>query len=61
MAQGEVNKSFYLAHLAGLRELSEYDSEVAHGDADNLLCELLTRLGYGDVVEAWKKVKKYYA
>lgn len=39
----------------------EYDIEEGHGRADDILCELLTTLGYADVVAAWQKVDKWYA
>ena len=38
-----------------------FDQEGAHIDADVILCDLLTELGYGEVVEAWEKVPKWYA
>lgn len=37
------------------------DYEVAHGEADAVLCELLVALGYQDVVDEWEKVPKWYA
>jgi hypothetical protein len=37
------------------------DEEYSHIRADEILCELLTSLGYEDVVEAFKKIKKWYA
>lgn len=37
------------------------DIEVAHGVADDLLCEALNRLGYTDLVEEWHKIPKWYA
>jgi len=37
------------------------DIEMAHSDADDLLCELLRELGCSDVVEAWDEVPKWYA
>ncbi len=37
------------------------DTEVAHSDADDVLCELLVDLGYGDVVDAYLLVDKWYA
>lgn len=37
------------------------DIESAHGDADDVLCDLLRELGYGDVVDAWLQVPKWYA
>lgn len=37
------------------------DEEWRHGEADRLLCELLTEMGFLRTVEAWKKVEKWYA
>ncbi|TPN03850.1 hypothetical protein FJ973_29860 [Mesorhizobium sp. B2-1-3] len=37
------------------------DLEVAHSQADDVLCALLRGLGYGAVVNAWDKVGKWYA
>lgn len=37
------------------------DIEIAHGEADDVLCELLVSLGYQDVVDEWEKVDKWYA
>lgn len=36
-------------------------TECAHINADNVLCELLTALGYSDVVEEYEKVDKWYS
>lgn len=37
------------------------DPEIQHYEADEVLCELLEVLGYGDVVAEWEKVDKWYA
>lgn len=37
------------------------DTERAHANADDGLCELLTALGYADVVAEYAKVEKWYA
>lgn len=37
------------------------DTEAAHCDADDVLCDLLRSLGYGDVVDEWSYVDKWYA
>lgn len=37
------------------------DPEAAHGEADDVLCELLTVLGYKDIVAEWQLVQKWYA
>ena len=37
------------------------DTEVAHCDADDVLCNLLRELGYFKVVEQYSLVDKWYA
>jgi len=37
------------------------DIEIAHGEADDLLCDFLTTLGYADVVAEYRKVAKWFA
>ncbi len=38
-----------------------YDEEVAHGEADKLMCHVLRSLGYGDGVQRFDDAKKWYA
>ena len=40
---------------------SDNDGELAHIVADRLLCDLLTDLGYGDLVKEYDKIGKWYA
>ena len=48
--------------IAQFKELqTSGDTEAAHSDADDVLCELLKSLGYEDVVEAYLEVPKWYA
>lgn len=37
------------------------DFEVSHSEGDDILCALLRSLGYGDVVDEWDKIGKWYA
>ena len=37
------------------------DHEMAHFNADDILCELLDRIGYTDVVENFRKIRKWYS
>jgi hypothetical protein len=37
------------------------DPEAAHGKADDLMCEMLRSLGYGDGVNAFEAMDKWYA
>lgn len=48
--------------ITKLKELQkQWDPEKNHGIADDILCDLLRSLGYGDVVDEWDKVDKWYA
>lgn len=42
-------------------ESGVYDSEEAHFDADNLMCEVLEELGYGDGLKSFKTARIWYA
>lgn len=37
------------------------DTESAHVDADALLCNILRGLGYGDAVDIFESIDKWYA
>lgn len=37
------------------------DLEVTHGMADDLMCKVLYRLGYGEGVEIFEEMDKWYA
>lgn len=41
--------------------IDEDDVEIAHTEADNILCEVLEHLGYTKLVKTWKKVPKHYS
>jgi len=41
--------------------ISNHDYEIAHYDADNILCDLLKDLGYKEIVDLWNEVGKWYA
>jgi len=41
--------------------INNSDTEEAHIDADRILCNLLVQLGYGDVVDLWYEVEKWYS
>lgn len=47
-----------------MRQISEEmgdDPEIAHGAADDLICDLLGSLGYTDGVAEFKNLSKWYA
>jgi hypothetical protein len=48
-----------IAILLGCQESD--DTETAHAKADAVLCDLLVALGYGDVVDEYEKVRKWFA
>ena len=49
----------YMDRLKAAQDIC--DTESAHADADDVLCDLLKALGYNRVVEEYDKVKKWYA
>lgn len=52
----------YLHRLAEAEVLAETWVDDAHREADNILCEFLTDLGYADVVEAYYNIEpKWYS
>jgi len=44
-----------------IEDRSHGDPEAAHCQADALLCDLLTGLGYEQLVAIYHKVEKWYA
>jgi len=44
-----------------LKETHGEDRELAHIEADQVLCDLLIALGFADVVAEWGKDPKWYA
>ena len=38
-----------------------FDTEGAHAEADDLMCELLRVLGYSDGIDIYQKMSKWYA
>ena len=45
-----------------LRELANYgDTEIAHSEADKILCDILIEFGCEETVKLWDKIEKWYA
>ena len=42
-------------------ESFEIDEETAHGDADDLLMDVLNKLGYTELAKAFDDVPKWYS
>lgn len=50
------------AIIAELKSLQGHgDTETAHARADDILCRLLTDLGYPEVVAEYEKIDKWFA
>ena len=44
-----------------MRQLaSDADIEAAHGKADDILCEVLDKLGYTEIVDLYNSIEKWY-
>ena len=60
----KANKERILEINQEMKELAEDkhpDIECSPSDADDLLCELLSILGYQDIVDNFEKLDKWYA
>ena len=63
-AKNEEIDAIYQKSLARLKELAnkEYpDEEEDHGEADDILCNMLNALGYKDLTDAWDDIKKWFS
>lgn len=40
---------------------NDYDPELSHCNADDLMCNLLIELGYGEGIKIFENMKKWYA
>ena len=57
-----MNKKLQAKYVALMKaQVENWDNEIAHAEADDLLCKLLQELGYSEVVDEFKKVGKWYA
>lgn len=56
-----MNKELEKEYIEKLNEWISADEELAHTEADFLICELLKKLGYEKVVEEYDKVDKWYS
>lgn len=58
------DKEFYETQLSRMKDAiedSKEDKEEAHENADRILCNVLERLGYKELVSLWEQVGKYYS
>lgn len=44
-----------------LSQMKSCKSEADHEDADYILCELLEKLGYKELVDAYRDIPKWYS
>jgi hypothetical protein len=57
-----TNKKLNDKYLEEMNTLHDNnDTELAHGTADKILCDMLSELGYVDIVESFNKVDKWYS
>ncbi len=54
-----MTKEQALAEMRNLMDLA--DVEIAHSEADDVLCEVLRGLGYDELVDAFEDLPKWYA
>ena len=58
----EMNPQVFYEKMKRLRgDNDDYDKELTHDAMDNLMCEVLTELGYEDGVKVFQETDKWYA
>lgn len=58
----EMNPQEFYEKMKRLRgDNDDYDEELTHDAMDNLMCEVLTELGYEDGVKVFQETDKWYA
>jgi len=55
-----VDEELLKEYVEKVKSCENEDTETCHIDANNYLCGLLTKLGYGQVVEEFEQLKKWY-
>ena len=55
----EKEQQEYIDRLIELQQ--ENDIERGHSAADGILCAVLEKLGYGNIVKEYAKIDKWYA
>lgn len=51
----------YINKMIETQEKYNYDQEIRHAEEDNVLCEILAKLGFKDLVEQYRETSKWYA
>lgn len=51
----------YLQKMKDVRNNADFDTEYAHRVADQILCDLLSELGFDEVVDEYVHIYKWYA
>ena len=57
----ELTKEEQANYVDQLNLLNGGNVELVHGIADDLLCDILSKLGYDEIVAAYARVEKWYA
>lgn len=56
-----MTNEMYRVFCDKMQQLAEdADIEAAHGKADDILCEVLDKLGYTEIVELYNGIEKWY-
>lgn len=56
-----ISKEAFLVRMENIFYSSGKDVEGCHGAMDDLMCEVLRSLGYGDGVDVFEAAEKWYA
>jgi hypothetical protein len=56
-----MNPETFKQKMYEIRDAEHNDVETKHIDADEIMCEVLIELGYGEGITIFQKMKKWYS
>lgn len=56
-----MNAEEFTQKMMDIESVHGGDIEAAHGRADEVMCDLLRELGYGDGVDIFERMDRWYA
>ncbi|MEK6832607.1 MAG: hypothetical protein AABY32_01055 [Nanoarchaeota archaeon] len=61
MKKEEITPESAKLEMDEIVKLNDVDPEAGHSKADDLLCRIAKKHGYGDIVKSFNKMDRWYA
>lgn len=62
LAENNINESSIKDYTERMKELANNDDvEARHSEMDDLMCEILSKMGFNELVDIFNETEKWYA